>query len=590
MRGIRVAQGILISVSVVVGGLIGIATNAASAKPQPWPGPLRWVQAEPWRAALGLAAIAIVVAIALEVLNWRAGRHDAAARPPGPVTAADPAEQVWNIPAPVRSFTGRTRDLAHLHTQLAATDQAARVPAAALYGMGGIGKTQLARAYAHAHRDRYRLGWWIPAETPDAATTALADLAVHLGADPTRPQPELAADAVHRLASRDDWLLVFDNATSPAEVEPLLPAAGGGQVLLTSRSPAWHGIATPIPVDLLPLADAVRLLQARTADSDGAAAERLAEALGRLPLAVEQAAAYAADQQLTLAGYLKLFEGQRAQLLAAGRPLAYDGTVDATVMLTVDQLAKGNPAAVQLLSVLAVLDPDELPIDLLLGHPEVLGEPLATAADDPAGRAELRGLLLRSGLLTADPAGSVRIHRLTQAVVLANLPDSYRHALITSVRPTSMEIEFMAHLGPLLPTPRAAKQLVNLYRLVRIGIGTRDQHGLEALLDDTTYQVVQILLAILVGAPTASHAILTGIIHATGSNLVELLGGDHAAGVPDSDWAAAATARRRVIDTLDGLRAGGLGPVNTTLAVYQQWCPPLARYSVHTRALAAPNH
>lgn len=77
-------------------------------------------------------------------------------------------KRVWNIRAPVRSFTGRDPELAAIADHLRSNQRAALVPALALYGMDGIGKTQLARAYAHTHRDRYQIGWWIPAETnPD---------------------------------------------------------------------------------------------------------------------------------------------------------------------------------------------------------------------------------------------------------------------------------------------------------------------------------------------------------------------------------------------------------------------------------------
>jgi hypothetical protein len=71
--------------------------------------------------------------------------------------AAPPPPRVWNIPAPVRSFTGRDDQLAALRHQLTARRRAALVPAAALYGMAGIGKTQLApgrrgRGSATGHR------------------------------------------------------------------------------------------------------------------------------------------------------------------------------------------------------------------------------------------------------------------------------------------------------------------------------------------------------------------------------------------------------------------------------------------------------
>jgi hypothetical protein len=150
------------------------------------------------------------------------------------------------------------------------------------------------------------------------------------------------------------------------------------------------------------------------------------------------------------------------------------------------------------------------------------------------------------------------------------------------LRLVAVESAFMARLGPLLPTPRAAKKLVNLYRLVRIGI--RDQ-DLAAFIDDETYQVVQILLAILVGSPTTSRTVFTATLHATSGDLIDLLRENRAASVADTDWAAAATTRHRVADTICKIRAEGPTQVNTALAAYRQWCPKLARYSFHTRAL-----
>jgi hypothetical protein len=111
--------------------------------------------------------------------------------------------QVWNIPVPVRSFTGRDTQLAALRNQLQAGQRAALVPVAALYGMGGIGKTQLARAYAHRYRRHYELGWWVPAETPLTTTTALAELALCLGAPDELPQQQQLTYAREALAERE---------------------------------------------------------------------------------------------------------------------------------------------------------------------------------------------------------------------------------------------------------------------------------------------------------------------------------------------------------------------------------------------------
>jgi tetratricopeptide (TPR) repeat protein len=197
-------------------------------------------------------------------------------------------------------------------------------------------------------------------------------------------------------------------------------------VLVTSRDSAWQGIADPVPVDLLPLEEAVGLLLRRSGDPDQQAAGRLAEELGRLPLALEQAAAYAANERLPLARYLELFQERRAELLALGKPLAYQGTVDATFTLALDQLRRVRPAAGRLLELCALLAPDELPLSLLLSQPRLLPEPLAAAVADPLRQGEVVGVLYRQGLLTRDTADTARMHRLVQDVTLAHLPEADR--------------------------------------------------------------------------------------------------------------------------------------------------------------------
>jgi tetratricopeptide (TPR) repeat protein len=335
--------------------------------------------------------------------------------------------RAWTIPPPVRSFTGRDEQLTALRTQLTGQGAATLVPTAALYGMGGVGKTQLALAYAQRYRADYELGWWVPAETELGLVTALADLGADLGLSAELPPAELAAGTRDALGGLSGWLLIFDNAPDPAAVAEYLPGAGGGHVLVTSRDSAWQGIADPVPVDLLPQQEAVGLLLRRSGDPDQQAAARLAEALGRLPLALEQAAAYAATERISLARYLKLFEERRAELLTLGRPLAYQGTVDATFTLALDQLRKAKPAAGQLLELCALLAPDEIPLPLLLSNPLLLPEPLAAAVADPLRQDGVAGVLYRQGLLTADTADSARMHRLVQAVTLSHLPEADRH-------------------------------------------------------------------------------------------------------------------------------------------------------------------
>ena len=93
-------------------------------------------------------------------------------------------------------------------------------------------------------------------------------------------------------------------------------------------------------------------------------------------------------------------------------------------------------------------------------------------------------------------------------------------AAIPDLRPLGLqlsrpEVEFMTRLGPLLPTPRAAKRLVNLYRLVRIGIPDPDLAAFAGSEIGGPYQVVQVLLAVLVGSPAAAQRIFRELMDAT---------------------------------------------------------------------------
>jgi hypothetical protein len=348
----------------------------------------------------------------------------------------------WTIPPPVPSFIGRDEQLATLRMQLASGGGATLVPTATLYGSGGIGKTQLALAYAQRYRADYELGWWVPAETELGVLTALASLGVALGLPAELPPVELAVGAREALGKRSGWLLLLDNAPDPTAVVDFLPGAGGGHVLVTSRNPAWQGVAEPIAVDLLPLGEAVGLLQRRSGDTDTLAATRLAEALGRLPLALEQAAAYAAQRHLSLADYLELFDERRAELLALGRPLAYHGTVDATFTLVLDRLRETSPAALVLLQLCALLAPDKLPLLLLLSRPALLPAPLDAAAADPVQRGEVVGLLYQEGLLTHNADDTARVHRLVQAVILGQLQGGDR------AQRTAQAVNLLAELFP----------------------------------------------------------------------------------------------------------------------------------------------
>jgi tetratricopeptide (TPR) repeat protein len=327
---------------------------------------------------------------------------------------------IFDAPPRNPHFTGRTDLLQALRAHLAETKRGAVVQAGAVHGLGGVGKTQLVVEYTHRYAADYDLVWWVPAERPVTIPGRLAQLARRLGLPELESLEEQVGVVFDALSQQDRWLLVYDNAQMPADLAGLRPPAGSGHLLVTSRNPAWGGVAATVGVDVLPRAQAVGFLAARTGSSDQATLERLAGALGDLPLALEQAAAYLEETGAAPAEYLGLLGDRAKELFALGRPATTEQTIATTWRVSLERLRAEAPAAEELLTVWAFLAPDDLPRALLTDHAGLLPDRLAAAVADRLGFQQTLGTLRRYSLATLTPE-TVGVHRLVQAVV--------RHAL-----------------------------------------------------------------------------------------------------------------------------------------------------------------
>jgi len=335
---------------------------------------------------------------------------------------------IWNLPLSRNpNFTGRESLLARLRSALRSGQPAALTQA--IHGLGGVGKTQLAVEYAYRHVAEYDLVWWVRAE--EAATLA-ADYAALAGPLdlPQKDEPDQGrvVQAVrHRLGQGGGWLLVFDNARHPQDLHGYLPQGGTGHVLVTSRNPAWRGLARPLTVQVLERAESVAFLLKRTGQADeAAAADELAEELGDLPLALAQAGAYVDQSGGSLAGYLDLFRHRQRDLLSRGRPSPdYPQTVATTWEIAFQRVQQASPAGADLLNLCAYLGPDDIPQDLLSEggqhFPEALAEAVADALDFDEAVVALRqySLIERSGQALA-------VHRMVQAVARDRLAENER--------------------------------------------------------------------------------------------------------------------------------------------------------------------
>ena len=267
-------------------------------------------------------------------------------QPPAPVTSpagsspagSSPAWAPRQLPGLAAHFTGREAELARLTQILDQTGGQApgTVVISAIGGTAGVGKTALAVHWGHHVADRFPDGQLYvnlrgyDAARPLAAAGALAVLLRSLGvAGPDIPADQDERAAKYRsLVARRRMLVVLDNAGSVEQVRLLLPGTPACVTVITSRD-SLAGLvardgAVRLDLDLLPAADAVRLLRVLIgprAEADPSATEALAAQCSRLPLALRVAAELAAARPAIpladLAGELA-DQQRRLDLLDAG--------------------------------------------------------------------------------------------------------------------------------------------------------------------------------------------------------------------------------------------------------------------------------
>ena len=300
----------------------------------------------------------------------------------------------------------------------------------ALCGLGGAGKTSAAVEYAYRHLAEVGVAWQLAAEDATVLAAGFGELAVQLGARGLADARDPVA-SVHAVLARfpAPWLLIFDNAPHRTSVAAFVPPAGRGRILVTSRDPFWPpGQMLDVPV--LDPEVAAGFLVNRTGDVDRQAALELADELGGLPLALEQAAAYSQVTGETLAGYLASFRQRRPEMLSRGEATGYDSTVAATWSLAFGQLDQSAPGAAGLLRLLACCAPEAIPLRLLLQSRSGLADRLRDEVapllvpllEDPLAVSDAIAALRRYSLVSTPTAGSVSVHRLVQAVTLGQMP------------------------------------------------------------------------------------------------------------------------------------------------------------------------
>lgn len=389
--------------------------------------------------------------------------------------AGDPPAIWGNVPPRNNNFTGRQALLDALHERLSSEGTAAVLPEA-LHGLGGVGKSQIALEYVHQHSADYDVVWWIAAERDEQIRNALVELAESLGLDAGHESNVAVPRVLNALRTgrpRKDWLLVFDNAEDLETVRQYFPSGGPGRILVTSRNAQWSRAARTVEVDVFERAESVELLRRRGPELPREQAERVAEALGDLPLAIEQAAAWLTETGMPVDEYLQVFEDERAdvssrrsELLAAGVPVDYPEPVAAAWNMSLRRLAEHHPGALQLLWVCSFFAPEPISRRLFSNVRGVsLSPELSAVLQDPIKLGHAIREIGRYALIKINhQSNTIEMHRLVQAVLIGQMSPQQQadmrhsaHLLLAHGDPNEVTVRNWPRYADLLSHVRASR-------------------------------------------------------------------------------------------------------------------------------------
>ncbi|MCK4629783.1 MAG: tetratricopeptide repeat protein, partial [Sedimentisphaerales bacterium] len=315
-----------------------------------------------------------------------------------------------------------------------------------IQGLGGIGKTRLAVEFA----------WWawenkkcpavffVDAETPQKLNTSLASLAKpDLLALPGQTEAEQISSVKEWLCHNHGWLMILDNAdteTAAVAVEDLLPSLSGGRIIITSRYTRWSGAVRPQSLGLLKIEKAKQFLLERTSgrriktENDAGNAEELAEKLGRLPLILEQAAAYIAHERITLADYLDAWDNDTKDVLTwcNKREMQYPKAVAVTWQRTFKQLSLTSRTILHLAAYLA---PEPIPTEMFREGEVTVAKAARLMAKTPDKKSKTKPKMdskkaineLSAYSMITKEVKTFTIHRIVQEVIRSSIGEDNKH-------------------------------------------------------------------------------------------------------------------------------------------------------------------
>jgi NB-ARC domain/Tetratricopeptide repeat len=240
---------------------------------------------------------------------------------------------------------------------------------------------------------------------------------------------EIAAEVVNWFSGQSRWLIVFDNLDDAAAIKGLLPASRDkGHTILTTRN--WHTAHIPadgLEIPMMAEEEALELfLMTAECGRDATIREEknIVQELGCLPLALDQAGAFARSSKIS--EFLEISRTSRKRFLT-DKPVGnhpYENSIHSTWKISFDRLP-GN--AKELVELLAYLNADEILVEFLLETSSELDASLREVISDRFSFAKaITSLQTYSFVKLWDDGRKISIHRLVQTVIRENIPTDRR--------------------------------------------------------------------------------------------------------------------------------------------------------------------
>jgi tetratricopeptide (TPR) repeat protein len=337
------------------------------------------------------------------------------------------------------NFTGRQKLLEALWMKLCEVAPKQWNHRVALYGLGGIGKTQIALEYVYAQQANYKYIFWISAVDAASFLSGFQAIAkwTHCLSDYRKPV-QTAEGVLNWLNQREDWLLVIDNLDDMNVIAGRLPSCSPTRhTLITTRySHCDHIPAQGLEVGVLDPNDAIDLLLLRSkGERDGSTEKETAECakivkeLGYLPLAIEQAAACIREASKDLYIFLPSYWENRQfyhSRVSKGNLRYYGQSIATTWRPCLQILEETNTDAIQLVQLMSFLNPDGILVDFLDTGKDGLSADLRPIVSNKIRFYEAVAALERFSLIGRQGSGSdgerLTIHRLVQSVIKDEMP------------------------------------------------------------------------------------------------------------------------------------------------------------------------